>query len=70
MTKGSPDFLMIVGVYDETDKSTNFDVSDWLTTNMQDDLSRIPGVGDVNVFGSSYAMRIWLDPQQAGRASS
>ncbi len=30
VTKGSPDFLMIVGVYDETDKSTNVDVSDWL----------------------------------------
>ena len=62
VTKGSPDFLLIAGVYDETDKSSNFDVSDWLTTNMQDDLSRTPGVGDVNVFGSSYAMRIWLDP--------
>src|SRR5215208_371061 len=64
VTKGSPDFLMIVGVYDSTDRSTNFDVSDWLTTNLQDDLSRVPGVGDVNVFGSSYAMRIWLDPQK------
>jgi multidrug efflux pump len=62
VTKSSPDFLMIVGVYDETDKSTNFDVSDWLTTNLQDDLSRIQGVGDVNVFGAPYAMRIWLDP--------
>ena len=41
--QGSPDFLMIVGVYDETDKSTNVDVSDWLATNIQDDLSRIPG---------------------------
>src|SRR3954464_2966400 len=64
VSKGSPDLLLIVGIYDTTDKSTNFDVSDWLTTNMQDDLSRIPGVGDVNVFGSSYAMRIWLDPQK------
>ncbi|MFL6735787.1 MAG: multidrug efflux RND transporter permease subunit [Sphingomonas sp.] len=62
VTKGSPDFLMIVGVYDESDKSTNVDVSDWLLTNLQDDLSRINGVGDVNVFGSKYAMRIWLDP--------
>ena len=62
VTKGSPDFLMIVGVYDSTDKSTNVDVSDWLATNIQDELSRIPGVGDVNVFGSKYAMRIWLDP--------
>src|SRR5215217_3023930 len=64
VTKGSPDLLLIVGIYDETDKSTNYDVSDWLTTNMQDELSRIPGVGDVNVFGSSYAMRIWLDPHK------
>ena len=64
VTKGSPDFLMIVGVYDSTDKSTNVDVSDWLATNIQDDLSRIPGVGDVNVFGSKYAMRVWLDPNK------
>jgi multidrug efflux pump len=64
VTKGSPDFLMIVGVYDATDKSTNVDVSDWLATNVQDDLSRINGVGDVNVFGSQYAMRVWLDPNK------
>jgi len=64
VTKGSPDFLMIVGVYDETNKSTNVDVSDWLGTNVQDELSRVPGVGDVNVFGSEYAMRIWLDPNK------
>src|SRR3982750_1878076 len=64
VSKGSPDLLLIVGIYDSTDRSTNFDVSDWLTTNMQDELSRVPGVGDVNVFGSSYAMRIWLDPHK------
>src|SRR3954451_6121714 len=64
VTKGAPDLLLIVGIFDQTDKSTNFDVSDWLTTNMQDELSRVPGVGDVNVFGSSYAMRIWLDPHK------
>ncbi|MFL6725418.1 MAG: multidrug efflux RND transporter permease subunit [Sphingomicrobium sp.] len=64
VTKGSPDFLMIVGVYDSTDKTTNVDVSDWLATNIQDDLSRIPGVGDVNVFGSQYAMRVWIDPNK------
>ena len=64
VTKSSPDLLLIVAIYDETDRSTNFDVSDWLTTNVQDELSRIPGVGDVNVFGSSYAMRIWLDPNK------
>ncbi|PCG08749.1 hydrophobe/amphiphile efflux-1 family RND transporter [Sphingomonas ginsenosidimutans] len=60
--KSNPDFLLIVGVYDETDKLTNRDVSDYLTSNLQDPLSRIQGVGDTNVFGSQYAMRIWLDP--------
>src|SRR5438270_10287056 len=64
VTKGSPDFLMIVGVYDSTDRTTNVDVSDWLATNIQDELSRVPGVGDVNVFGSQYAMRVWLDPNK------
>ena len=64
VTKGAPDLLLIVSIFDKTDKSTNFDVSDWLATNIQDELSRIPGVGDVNVFGSQYAMRIWLDPHK------
>ena len=64
VTKSNPDFLMIVGVYDETDRSTNIDVSDFLVSNLQDTLSRIEGVGETNVFGSQYAMRIWLDPDR------
>ncbi|MDG2534799.1 efflux RND transporter permease subunit [Sphingomonas sp. HITSZ_GF] len=62
VTKSNPDTLLLVGVYDETDKRTHRDVSDWLSSNLQDTLSRLPGVGDVNVFGSPYAMRIWLNP--------
>ncbi len=64
VTKSNPDFLMIVGVYDETDRSTNIDVSDFLVSNLQDELSRIEGVGETNVFGSPYAMRVWLDPDR------
>lgn len=64
VTKSNPDFLMIVGVYDETDRSTNIDVSDFLVSNLQDTLARIEGVGETNVFGSQYAMRIWLDPNR------
>lgn len=64
VTKSNPDFLMIFGVYDETDRSTNIDVSDFLVTNLQDQLARIEGVGETNVFGSQYAMRIWLDPDR------
>ena len=64
VTKSNPDFLLIVAVYDETDQRTNMDVSDYLASNLQDPLSRIPGVGDVNVFGAPHAMRIWLNPQR------
>ncbi|MDB5696752.1 MAG: multidrug transporter [Sphingomonas bacterium] len=62
VTKSNPDFLMIVGVYDETGRRTNGDVSDFMVTALQDQVGRIPGVGETNVFGSQYAMRIWLDP--------
>ncbi len=62
--KSNPDFLLIAAVYDSTDRSTNRDVSDYLTSTLQDPLGRTPGVGDTNVFGSQYAMRIWLDPNK------
>ena len=62
VTKASSDFLLIVSVYDQTDRATNNDVSDYLVSTLQDPIGRIPGVGDVSVFGSQYAMRIWLDP--------
>ena len=62
--KSNPDFLLVIGVYDETDRMTAQDVSDYLTSNLQDPLGRIPGIGDTNVFGSQYAMRIWMNPQQ------
>ena len=60
--KSNPDNLLIAGVYDVSDKMTNQDVSDYLVSNLQDPLGRVQGVGDTNVFGAQYAMRIWLDP--------
>ncbi len=62
VTKSSTDFLMVIAVYDESGTRTRSDVADYLTSTLQDPLARVPGVGDVNVFGSPYAMRIWLDP--------
>ncbi len=62
VTKSNPDFLMVIAVYDESDRSTSADISDYLVSNMQETIGRIPGVGDFNVFGAQYAMRIWLDP--------
>ena len=62
--KSNPDNLLIVGLYDQTDRMTNRDVSDYLVSNLQDPLSRVNGVGDTNVFGAQYAMRIWLNPDR------
>ncbi|MBA4049183.1 MAG: hydrophobe/amphiphile efflux-1 family RND transporter, partial [Sphingomonas sp.] len=64
VTKSNPDFLMIFAIYDITDRRTNQDVSDFLITNLQDPIGRLKGVGDTNVFGAQYAMRIWLKPER------
>ncbi|TMQ25799.1 MAG: efflux RND transporter permease subunit [Deltaproteobacteria bacterium] len=62
VTKSQNNFLMIVAIYDRSDKATEGDISDYLATTMQDPIARIDGVGGIRVFGASYAMRIWLDP--------
>ena len=60
--KSQSDFLMMASVYDSTGLADKTDISDFLVSNLQDSISRIEGVGDVQVFGGQYAMRIWLDP--------
>jgi len=62
VTKSNADFLMVVSIYDSSNRTTSGDVSDYLVSHMQEPIGRLEGVGDVNVFGSQYAMRIWLDP--------
>ncbi|MET0360738.1 MAG: efflux RND transporter permease subunit, partial [Sphingobium sp.] len=64
VTKSNSDTLLLVAIYDATDQRTNQEISDYLTSNVQDTLSRVQGVGDVNVFGAPHAMRIWLNPQK------
>ncbi len=68
VNKSQTDFLVIVAITDKTGKSTQADISDYLVSNFQDPLSRIEGVGATNIFGSSYAMRIWLDPNRLAAA--
>lgn len=60
--KKQSDFLMVAALYDKTDTLNASDLSDYVVSNIQDPLSRLNGVGDVSLFGSAYAMRIWLDP--------
>ena len=60
--KSGASFLMIVALYDTSGRYTDIDISDYLNSRLRDPLSRVNGVGSVNVFGGQYAMRIWLDP--------
>ena len=62
VAKAQSDFLMIIGLYDATDRSTSSELSDYLVSNLQDPIARVNGVGGVQVFGAQHAMRIWLDP--------
>ncbi|MDR3513540.1 MAG: efflux RND transporter permease subunit [Caulobacteraceae bacterium] len=62
VAKSQTSILLVVGLYDDTGRYTNRDISDYINSKLQDPLARIDGVGDVQVFGGQYAMRIWLDP--------
>ncbi|WP_114650168.1 efflux RND transporter permease subunit [Pseudothauera hydrothermalis] len=62
VAKSARNFLMVVGFVSEDGRLTGTDLSDFLVSSVQDPLSRVDGVGEVTVFGSQYAMRIWLDP--------
>ena len=62
VAKAQANFLLLVAMYDESDRTTSRDVADFIISKMQDTLLRVPGVGTAIVFGSPYAMRVWLDP--------
>ncbi|MCS2153132.1 multidrug efflux RND transporter permease subunit AcrB [Scandinavium goeteborgense] len=62
--KASSSFLMVVGVINTNGTMTQDDISDYVAANMKDPISRTSGVGDVQLFGSQYAMRIWMDPNK------
>jgi hydrophobe/amphiphile efflux-1 (HAE1) family protein len=62
VAKSNRNFLMIVGFVSEDGSMVRNDISDYVSSVLFDPLSRVPGVGDIQVFGTQYAMRIWLDP--------
>src|SRR5580658_5533255 len=61
VAKATRNFLMVVGFYSADGSMNNDDISDYVASHVQDPISRTPGVGDYQLFGSQYAMRIWLD---------
>ncbi|PLX94593.1 MAG: hydrophobe/amphiphile efflux-1 family RND transporter [Desulfuromonas sp.] len=62
VVKSTRNFLMIVGMVSEDGSRDRFTLTDYLVANVQDIVSRLEGVGEVTVFGSQNAMRIWVDP--------
>ncbi|MBV7405095.1 efflux RND transporter permease subunit [Enterobacter sp. ENT03] len=62
--KSSSTFLMVVSLISEDGSMTQDDIADFISSNIKDPVSRTEGVGDVQLFGAQYAMRIWLDPKK------
>ncbi len=60
--KSTASFFLMITLYN-SDGTMNFqDLGDYAVSNLQDPLSRIEGIGEVQMFGSQYAMRVWVDP--------
>ena len=64
VTKQSPGAIMVVAFYSPDGRFDRYDMSDYVAANILEPVSRLNGVGDVLLFGSQYAMRIWLDPER------
>ncbi len=64
VNKSNSTFLMIVGLISSDGSMDQRDLSDFMVSELRDPLSRTPGVGSIQIFGSQYAMRIWLDPHK------
>jgi len=61
VTKSTNSFLMVVGFVSSDKNTTKFDIANYIVSNVVDPISRINGVGNLNIFGTQYAMRVWLD---------
>lgn len=59
--KSSSSFLLVAGFISDNPTTTQDDISDYVASNVKDPISRLNGVGDVQLFGAQYAMRVWLD---------
>lgn len=64
VSKSTRNYLLIVGLVSEDGSMTGNDLRDYAQSNLEKVLSRVPGVGEVESFGSQYAMRVWLNPEK------
>jgi multidrug efflux pump len=69
VAKSTKNYLLVVGFVSEDDTMTSIDIADFIASTVQDAVARTPGVGDFQLFGSQYAMRIWMDPAKLNNFS-
>ena len=67
VNKAVRNFLIVVGLISEDGSMSGTDLADYLFSVVKDPISRLPGVGDIQTFGTQYAMRIWLDPDKLNK---
>src|SRR6195256_3405936 len=64
VTKSSASFLLVAAFVSSDNSMSRYDIANYLVSHIQDPVSRVNGVGNFNVFGTQYAMRVWLDPNK------
>ncbi len=64
VSKSTRNYMLIVGIISEDGSLDDNDLMDYAKSNLQKVLARVPGVGEVEAFGTEYAMRVWLDPDK------
>jgi hydrophobe/amphiphile efflux-1 (HAE1) family protein len=64
VTKTRRNFLMMVALYSPDGRYSNVDLASYAASNVLDELRRVPGVGEAQLFGAEYSMRLWVDPDK------
>lgn len=64
VSKSTRNYLMLVGLISEDGSMDGNDLRDYAQSNLEKVIARVPGVGEVESFGSQYAMRVWLNPDR------
>ncbi|WP_165857209.1 efflux RND transporter permease subunit [Marinobacter sp. JSM 1782161] len=69
VTKSSDSFLMVLGFTSSDGSMAQEDIADYVGSNIKDPISRVQGVGQTQLFGAEYSMRVWLDPNKLNEYS-
>ena len=64
VSKSTRNYLLLVGLISEDGSMNEWDLGDYAQSRVEQVLSRVPGVGEVEIFGGQYAMRVWLDSEK------